>query len=440
MTALKLFLYILIGGMVQVALAAFIALIKHWRDYRFMQKRMAGLEVDTPEGEPILDGLKPGKATPWKGTRAFKVVRRETESPDAQVCSFYLEPEDGGALVGFKPGQFLTFNLDVNDPASGGHKTITRCYSLSDAPELATGGGRYRVSIKRVPAAKKGVPPGVSSNHFHDHVEEGDTLAVRSPSGHFFLERGQNPIVLIAGGIGITPMVSMLNDTLIHDEGREVWLFYGVRNAYEHAMKKVLERLDARYPNFHLRVCYSQPRREDELARDYHYEGRVSVNLLRKTLPFQIYDFYICGPTPMMKSIVPGLDDWGVPDQHIHFEAFGPASIERPNRKAAPKPEGPSAFRDEPKIGEGPSGPVNVTFSASGKTLEWDPSCESLLDFAEQNGVEMDSGCRAGGCGTCQTTIEEGEVSYNHAPDFDPEPGTCLACVCRPKSDVTVEA
>lgn len=436
MTALKLFLYILLGAVVQVAIAAFVAMIRHWRDYRFMQKRMEGLEVDPPEGDPILDSLKPGKPQPWKGERAFRVSRREFESPDEQICSFYLEPEDGEPIVDFKPGQFLTFRLDVKDAKSGEIKPITRCYSLSDAP----GGGRYRVSIKRVPPAEKGLPPGLSSNHFHDHVEEGDTLQVRTPGGHFYLERGNTPIVLIAGGIGITPMVSMLNDTLVHDEGREVWLFYGVRNSREHAMKRLLERLDARYPNFHLRVCYSQPLREDELGRDFHYEGRVSVNLMRKTLPFQIYDFYICGPTPMMKSIVPGLDDWGVPDQHIHFEAFGPASIERPNRKAAPKPKGPSAFRDEPEADDAPSGPISVTFSASGKTLEWDASCESLLDFAESNGIDMDSGCRAGGCGACQTTIEKGAVSYNHAPDFDPEPGTCLACVCRPKTDLTVEA
>ena len=132
----------------------------------------------------------------------------------------------------------------------------------------------------------------------------------------------------------------------------------------------------------------------------------------------------------MMESLVPALDDWGVPDQHIHYEAFGPASIPRPKRQQAE----PAETQDEAQ------GPVTVTFATSGKSLPWDPACDSLLEFAEQNGVEIASGCRAGGCGSCQTAIQSGEVSYTHSPDFDPEPGTCLMCVSRPKRDLTVEA
>jgi len=425
MTALELLLYILLGVFVQVAVAAFVVLLRRWRDLRFMEKRLDGLEVDTPN-QPILDDLKAAfQPGPWKGARAFRVTKRAAESPDGNICSFYLEAEDGGPLADFKPGQFLTFELNIKDAA----KPVTRCYSLSDAP----GAGRYRVSIKRVarPSDQPDVPPGLSSNHFHDHVQQGDVLMVKSPSGHFFLERGTSPIVLIAGGIGITPMMSMLNDTLVHDAGREVWLFYGVGNSSEQALKKDLETLAARYPNFHLHVCYSRPLPDDELGRDYQHAGRVDVELLRQTLSFQVYDFYICGPRQMMETLVPALDDWGVPDQHIHYEAFGPASIPRPKRKNAP-----------PRLEEEyeAQGPINVTFSASGKTLEWDPSCDSLLEFAEQNGVEIASGCRAGGCGSCQTAIVGGEVSYNHSLDFDPEPGTCLVCVTRPKRDVTLEA
>lgn len=434
MTTFELFLYIMLGAFIQVAIAAFVVLVKRWRDLRFMQKRMAGLEVATPN-EPILDDLKSAfKSGPWKGTRAFRVAKRVIESPDAKICSFYLEPQDGGPLADFKPGQFLTFQLDIDDQTtSGPAQAVTRCYSLSDAPNLdQKGGGRYRVSIKRIdpPFDKPDAAPGVLSSYFHDHVDEGDVLKVRAPSGHFYLERGTSPIVLIAGGIGITPMISMLNDSLVHDEGREVWLFYGVRNSKEQAMQEHLQSLDGRYPNFHLHVCYSRPLPGDELGRDYQHDGHVDVDLLRRTLNFQVYDFYICGPRQMMESLVPALDEWGVPDQHIHFEAFGPASIPRPNRK-----------KDEPSDeGEEPQGPISVTFAASGKTIAWDPACENLLEFAEQNGVDIASGCRAGGCGTCQTTIQSGEVSYNHSPDFDPEPGACLVCVSRPKHHVTLEA
>ena len=83
---------------------------------------------------------------------------------------------------------------------------------------------------------------------------------------------------------------------------------------------------------------------------------------------------------------------------------------------------------------------IMVTFAKSGKHLAWQEDAGSLLDFAEANGIHVDSGCRAGGCGSCQTTITSGEATYRQTPDFDPEPGTCLLCVCTPKTSVTLEA
>ena len=433
MTTLQLFLYILLGVLVQIALFALVAVLRHFRSYRFLQSRMAGLDTE-PAAEPVLQDVKgmlpdaiTGKTPPWKGTREFKVARRMFEDPAQLVCSFYLEPTDGAPLPTYKPGQFLTFELTVRDPETGGPKDIVRCYSLSDAPDNE----HYRVSIKRAlpPPDKPDAPPGLSSNHFHDHVVEGDVLAIKAPSGHFFLERGDNPVVLIAGGIGITPMLSMLNATIKNESSREIWLFYGVRNSFDHAMKAHFEALASVHPNFRLHVCYSDPLAEDRLGIDYQHTGYVDITLLRQTLSFQIHDFYICGPRPMMENLVPALEDWGVPDQHIHYESFGPASITRAARKAAPG-----------AAGVAPQAPVNVTFSKSGKTIAWDDSADTLLDFAEKHGIAIDSGCRAGGCGSCQTRIESGEVAYIQAPDYDVEPGTCLMCVSRPKQDLTVEA
>jgi ferredoxin len=127
----------------------------------------------------------------------------------------------------------------------------------------------------------------------------------------------------------------------------------------------------------------------------------------------------------MMQSIVAGLEDWGVPDARIHFEAFGPASVKR--RK--PAEEAVAAVSD-----------ISVTFANSGKQLPWRNGAGSLLEFAEQEGIKVDSSCRGGACGTCQTTIIAGEVTYRQAPDYDPEPGTCLLCVCAPKTSLTLEA
>ena len=332
-------------------------------------------------------------------------------------------PEDGQPLPAFLPGQFLTFRLDA--PASAGDsEQIIRCYSLSDAPCP----DYYRISIKRVPAPLgSDVPPGRSSNYFHDRVTAGSLLQVRAPSGHFHLDRGDTPVVLVAGGIGITPMLSMLNWCLANQPGRELWLFYGVRDGRELVMKAHLEALAAEHPNFHLRLCFSNPLPEEVVGRDYHHRGRIDVDLLRMQLPFKPYHFYICGPTPMMESLVPALEEWGVPDSHIHFEAFGPASIKRKQAQTAP-------------VAEAADTGIVVTFARSGKQLPWRPDAGSLLEFAEANGIAANYGCRAGSCGTCQTAIRTGEVSYREPPDFDPEPGSCLLCVGVPRTSVTLEA
>ncbi len=124
-------------------------------------------------------------------------------------------------------------------------------------------------------------------------------------------------------------MLSMLNWSLTEQKGREVWLFYGARHGRELVMKSHLKAMAATDPDFHLRFCFSAPLAEDGDGSEYRHPGRIDVNLLRLQLPIKPYPFYICGPSPMMESLVPALEDWGVRDSHIHFEAFGPASIQR---------------------------------------------------------------------------------------------------------------
>ncbi len=419
MTSLALLLWIVLGIVLQLALWLGIVFWRHWQGYRALRNQV--VELDMPDAVPV--AAEQVAISAWAGFRIFRVERKVVEDAAQSICSFYLVPEDGQPLPGFLPGQFLTFRLDVLT-AAGATEQIVRCYSLSDAPRP----DYYRVSIKRVPApAGCDVPPGRSSNHFHDRVSVGNILQVRAPGGHFHIDRSDAPVVLIGGGIGITPMLSMLNWCLAEQPAREIWLFYGVRNSREPVMNAPLVALAAAHSNFHLRFCFSDPLPEDQAGRDYQHHGRVNVNLLRMSLPLKPYHFYICGPTPMMESLVTALEDWGVPDAHIHFEAFGPASIKR--KQTAPAEAVASSAAD-----------IVVTFAKSGKQLSWQPSAGSLLEFAEANGVSVNSGCRAGGCGTCQTSIKSGEVSYQQSPDFDPEPGNCLLCVCSPKTSVTLEA
>ena len=133
---------------------------------------------------------------------------------------------------------------------------------------------------------------------------------VKAPSGHFHLmEEEPLPIVFIGGGIGITPMLSILNTVLENGIKREVWLYYGAFNSDEHIMKEHLQTLARKHENFHLHVCYSAPNEEDVIGIDYQHNGRVAIPLLQSTLKPMRYQFYVCGPRPMMESLVPGLED-----------------------------------------------------------------------------------------------------------------------------------
>ncbi|MBF0611043.1 MAG: 2Fe-2S iron-sulfur cluster binding domain-containing protein [Magnetococcales bacterium] len=155
----------------------------------------------------------------------------------------------------------------------------------------------------------------------------------------------------------------------------------------------------------------------------------MDITLLRLTLSLKSYRFYVCGPRGMMESLIPALEAWGVPEEHLHYESFGPASLS----KAAQKQTALSHTIQT-------ATPITVTFIRSGKTLIWDAESDSLLQFAESHGVEVASGCRAGGCGACQTKIESGAVDYIQSPDFIPQQGHCLLCISRPQRDVTLLA
>lgn len=410
MTLLNLLLWICAVILFQVLIYFGIGFWRHWINYRGISSVSSKFENDSRAASIE---FKP-----------FRVERKVIENASKTICSFYLVPEDGQPLPPFKPGQFLTFDLAVLAD-SGETETIMRCYSLSDAPRP----DYYRVSIKRITQTAKGdTHLGRSSNYFHDLISVGSLLQVRPPSGHFCLDRSDAPVVLIGGGIGITPLLGMLNWCLENQPEREVWLFFGVRNGHELIMKSHLEVLAQTHKNFHLLICASQPLPNESLGHDFQQQGRIDINLLRNTLPLKPFHFYICGASSMLENLVPALEDWGVPDERIHYEAFGPASIMRHNGLPVSNTQKPHSDNN-----------IIVSFSQSKKAISWQASAGSLLEFAEEHGIAVDSSCRAGACGMCQTKILAGEVSYAQPPDFDPAAGTCLLCSCIPKTNVTLE-
>lgn len=362
----------------------------------------------------------------WNGYRKFRLSKKVEEAEN--TCSFYLVPHDGKPLPGFRPGQFLTFRFNLPGKKPGESKSVVRCYSLSDSSHE----DHFRITVKRVPPPRDtDHPPGLASNHLHDNVNVGDILDVQAPRGDFALDpEGTSPVVLIGGGVGITPVLSMVNAIVRCGSSREVWLFYGVRSGRDHAMKEHLRELDETYENVHLCVCYSSPESTDQKGMDFHRAGHVNVDAIRDTLKVCNFDFYICGPPPMMNTLVPALHEWGVAKDRVHSEAFGPATVSKPKPKKAASAEN----------GKSDGLKVTVEFSRSGTNFTWDGACDNILEFALEKGVEIDSGCRAGSCGSCEVAVKQGRVAYNLEPGAECGSGSCLTCVAVPDGDLVIDA
>lgn len=346
----------------------------------------------------------------WNGYRKFTIVQKVQEAED--ICSFYLKPHDQKPFAMAKPGQYLTFKLDIPSES----KAVIRCYSLSDA---TIDQDHYRVTIKNL--------PGLSSSYFCDQLKQGDILDVKAPAGHFYLdEEDHGPVVLIGGGIGVTPVFSMLRHLCETHADREVWFFYGLPYGTECVFKESLQQIKQQYPNINVITVYSRPKENDIEGVDYDHRGHVSVDLFKQLLPSNEYEFYVCGPPRLMEQMAHDLVEWGVAERRIHMEAFGPSSVTLTEKGLGHEKGSATA-------------PVQVTFSKSNKTVEWSGE-QSLLELAEANGVVIDYGCRAGSCGSCAVALREGAIDYPLLPDFDTEQGTCLACMAKPKQDIVVDA
>lgn len=248
----------------------------------------------------------------WKGWRTFVVREKRAES--AVITSFVLEPADGGPVMNFEPGQYTSVAVDV--PKLGLQQI--RQYSLSDMPN----GRTYRISVKRESGGP--APSGYVSNLLHDEVDVGDQLKLAAPYGSFHIDVGaRTPIVLISGGVGLTPMVSMLKVAL-QEPPRQVVFVHGARNSSVHAMRDKLREAAKQHANFGLFVFYDQPLQEDVEGRDYDYAGLVDVNRIKDAILLPDADYYICGPIPFMRMQHDALKALGVHEARIHYEVFGP--------------------------------------------------------------------------------------------------------------------
>lgn len=244
----------------------------------------------------------------WNGWRDFRVEEVVRES--SVINSFILRPADGGPVMAHLPGQYLTFWLDIP-----GHPPVKRNYSISSAPN----GETYRISVKRE-------PQGLASGWLHDAVKQGTVLKVAAPAGEFFLnEHVERPVVLLSGGVGLTPMIAMLESLVKDGVDVPVQYIHGTHDRDTHAMRDHVRALAATGKAVQVTDFHQSPLMDEVEGQDYDAAGIITDEWLVANTPVAHADYYICGPRPFLRHAVSTLSLAGVPASRIHYEFFGPA-------------------------------------------------------------------------------------------------------------------
>lgn len=347
--------------------------------------------------------------------RPMRVTRIEDESDG--IRSFYFEPADGVGLPAFKAGQHLPLRLSLHATQQGDKPPLIRTYSLSSAPS----DGFFRISVKR---------DGLASAYLHDQVKVGDLLQTRAPQGSFVLDpQERRPLVLLGAGIGVTPMLSMLREVIYEGKrvrgGRATWFIQSARRLADLAFREEVDTLISRAGDqlTAIRVL-SQPETSARVGEDFQLTGRIDLDLLKALLPFNDFDFYVCGPAAFTQDIYDGLRALHIRDERIHAETFGPSSLKRSGDVRAIAVQQPPAATEA----------VPVVFERSAKEARWQPAGGSLLELAESRGLSPEFSCRGGSCGTCKTRLVSGQVHYPVPPAEMPAPDHVLICCAVPAS------
>lgn len=340
---------------------------------------------------------------PHAAWQRWRVQRLQQESAD--IRSFVLAPETGAA-PSFAAGQHLPIRISG---AAG--EPLLRSYSLSSAPS----DGYLRISVKA---------QGVASRYLHAQVRVGDVLEVRAPLGRFTLNReSRRPLVLIGAGVGITPLLSMLREQVALGQGKRMHFFQGARTLADLPFQAELRELVQRAGGLlKIHRALSAPEADALLRLDYEHHGRIELAQIKAALPFDDYDFYLCGPAAFTQAIYDGLRALNIADERIHAEAFGPSTLTR-------RRDGQSAVLTQPPAA---NEAVTVHFNASSKAASWTPGSGSLLQLAESRGLTPEFSCRGGTCGSCKTRLLSGQVHYPNPPAELPDDGSVLICCAVP--------
>ena len=397
------------------------------------QRLVAASVVGTPNDLKTVAGtrdpevrsisVEPTASAPLESERnsyiELEVVKVERESD--LISSFYLRRADGKPLCSWEPGQFLPIRVRIP-----GQPPAMRTYTLS----TASNPDHYRLSIRRHDGN------AIVSQFLHAYAKPGMRIEAMAPRGKFVLTRSvDRPAVLISGGVGITPMMAMAEHIVAEGKRtgtfRPVYFIHGAQNGQSHAFGARLAKLSGDHPDFRLHFCYSRPTEGDVLGKSHHESGVVTIDTVKKLLPFGDFEFYLCGPTGFMKSLYDGLTGIGISTDRIFYEAFGPATVLKPEAQ-------PKALSRQTKV---TNDVVAVHFQKSGAEAEWSSERGTLLELAESLGLAPKFGCRSGICGTCTTRLVDGAVEYLEDPVAPRSAGDILLCcsVPRPGAKLVVD-
>jgi ferredoxin-NADP reductase len=358
-------------------------------------------------------------AVPGKWSGRLRVARIFQETPD--VKTFRLMNPLGGVLpINFLPGQTLTVAI-----AQDG-KLVRRSYTIASSPSQHD---YAEITVKH----EEG---GSVSGYLHDHVKEGDQLECSGPSGSFiFTGRECKCILLIGGGVGITPLMSVIRYLYLTDRSwpGDIYLLYGIHALPDFIFRAELEYLQRRHPNLHVVVTVSHPEGIDWKGPT----GRITKELIAQSVPDLASRYvHLCGPVSLMEAVRKALVELGVPAERIKTEAFGPVlgrpEPTRPLVAPLATAEGEAAHLALP----------TVTFSKSDKAAPLPPD-KTVLDVADEIGVEIDNSCRVGTCGTCRVKLLFGAVMMAVEDGLEPgdkEKNIILACQSKSAGNVVVEA
>ncbi len=375
---------------------------------RRIKSRLIRLNNRMAEMQAGLSQTKATDAAMPPGFVPLTLVRRERESED--VTSFWLAGRALAPLPRFVPGQHIILAIPQHDGS-----TVYRPYSLSSASGDIT---QYRISVKRETARfDDSVHSGKGSGYLHDQLAVGDTLQIKAPGGQFAaIPTDDTPLVMISGGIGITPFLSILHSLAQAHPRRRVHLFHGIRRSESFPFRAELEALSTQLQNFHLRVHVSQA--TEAFAQSWLHAGRLTLGDALAEVDMEAGpSFMICGKPEFSKAMHDALLAHQVAPEQIHAESFGASQIHGPQDES----------------------PYAIAFSRSGREARWSAAAENLLSLAETSGIEVSSGCRYGACQACEATLLSGEVRYPQGVQPPAGKNKVLLCSARPASDLELE-